>query len=255
MTTRGTAFRDRVRTREPIDGAMIFEFHSSGLPEILRRAGCAFVIYDMEHSAIGFDSLRYQVALCRALGLPALVRVPSSEHTFLSRALDIGATGVMVPMVESAEEARAIASATRYPPVGRRGAAFGFAHDGYVPGPIAEKVADANATTVVIAQIETERAMGDVEAIAAVDGIDALWVGQLDLSNFLGCPGDFAHPAFVAALDRIVAAARANEKGLGYMATTPALAREYRARGFSMIAAGTDQALLIEGLRRVLAGG
>jgi len=156
-------------------------------------------------------------------------------------------------MVGSADEARDIVACTRYPPQGRRGAAFGFAHDEYGGGDVAAKIAAIHARTMVIAQIETDAGLADVEAIAAVPGIDALWVGQFDLTNFMGIPGQFSHPAFEAALDRVVAACAAHGKTAALLATDARWAREYPARGFRMMAYGIDQLLLQDALAAGLA--
>ncbi|MGF1650233.1 MAG: HpcH/HpaI aldolase/citrate lyase family protein [Hyphomicrobiaceae bacterium] len=238
---------------ERVDGAMIFEFFSPGIAQLLVHAGCRFVIYDMEHAGTGLETLKSQFAHARGLPIVPMTRVPRSDYHFIARALDVGAKGIMVPMVESAEQAHAIAEASKYPPVGRRGAAFGFAHDDYLAGSPALKIASANESVTVIAQIETERGLASVEQIAAVAGIDVLWVGHFDLTNFLGIPGQFDHPDYVAALDRVTAAARAHGKGLGFMAADAATAQAYRARGFNMIAAGTDMACLVSGMRAILA--
>ena len=112
-------------------GAMIFEFFAPGIPQICRNAGADFVLYDMEHTGLGFETLKTQFALCRGLAIVPMVRVPRGEYHFIARALDVGAMGVMVPMVGTPEEAAHIVACTRYPPQGRRGAAFGFAHDDY----------------------------------------------------------------------------------------------------------------------------
>ena len=112
-------------------GAMVFEFFSPGIPQICRNAGAQFILYDMEHTGLSFETLKTQFALCRGLDVVPMVRVPRGEYHFIARALDVGAMGVMVPMVGTAEEAAHIVSCTRYPPAGRRGAAFGFAHDDY----------------------------------------------------------------------------------------------------------------------------
>jgi 2-keto-3-deoxy-L-rhamnonate aldolase RhmA len=146
--------------------------------------------------------------------------------------------------VESAEQARSIVQACRYPPVGRRGAAFGFAQDDYLGGDVAEKIRRAHERTLVVAQIETERGLEQVEAIAAVDGIDVLWVGHFDLSNFLGIPARFDDPRFDDAMRRVAKAAKAHGKVAGFMATDTAWIDRVRAMGYTMIAVGTDVGLL-----------
>jgi len=234
-------------------GAMVFEFFAPALPQLCRNAGAEFVLYDMEHTGLGFETLKTQCALCRGLDLVPMARVPRGEYHFLARALDVGALGVMVPMVASAEEAKHIVACTRYPPQGRRGAAFGFAHDDYRDGDVAAKMAALHERTLVIAQIETVEGLANVEAIAAVAGIDALWVGHFDLTNFLGIPGEFEHPKYLAAIERVLAACKASGKAPAFLATDEAWARAYAARGFRLLGYGIDPLLYQEALRRGLA--
>lgn len=236
-------------------GAMVFEFFTPGLPRLMRNAGAEYVMYCMEHTGASYETLKPQFALCRALGVAPLVRVPGTEYDFIARALDIGALGVMVPLVDTAAQAEFIVSCTRYPPAGgRRGAAFGFAHDGFEGGDVVQKMRMIHERTLVIAMIETKQGLENVEAIAAVPGVDVLWLGHFDLSNFLGIPGEFSHPAFQDAIRRIVGAARKHGKAAGYMAASAALGREYLGHGFRMIATGTDQGMLQEATRAMLDG-
>ena len=143
-------------------GAMVFEFFSPGLPQLCRNAGAEFILYDMEHTGLSFETLKVQCALCRGLNLVPMARVPRGEYHFLARALDVGALGVMVPMVATREEAERIVACTRYPPHGRRGAAFGFAHDDYEGGEVAAKISALHERTLVIAQIETSEGLANV---------------------------------------------------------------------------------------------
>ncbi len=250
---RPSAIRQRVLTGDTVSGAMIFEFFAPGMPQVLKAAGCEFALFDMEHSGLGFETLKMLAAGCRGIGIEPLVRVPRSEYHFMARALDVGAHGVMVPMVESAEEARRIAEATHYPPLGRRGAAFGVAQDDYTGGDVKTKLTALNARTLVIAQIESERGLAEVDAIAATPGVDVLWLGHFDLTNFLGIPGEFESPVYLEAVRTIVAAARRNGKGLGFMALDADWARRYRDFGFNMIAAGLDHTLLQTAIRATFA--
>jgi len=234
-------------------GAMVFELMAPALPRLCVNAGADFILYDMEHTGLSFEALKTQFALCRGLPVVPMVRVPRGEYHFIARALDIGALGVMVPMVGSAEEAAHIVDCTRYPPQGRRGAAFGFAHDDYEGGDVETKIAALNARTMAIAQIETREGLENVEAIAAVPGIDALWIGHFDLSNFLGIPGGFHHPKFVAAVDRVLAACARTGKTPAFLAMDDDWSREYAAKGFRLMAYGVDQLLLQRSLRDGLA--
>lgn len=250
---RPSAIRQRVLAGDTVTGAMIFEFFSPGMPQVLKAAGCEFALFDMEHAGLGFETLKMLAAGCRGIGIEPLVRVPRSEYHFMARALDVGAFGVMVPMVESAAEAARIVEATHYPPQGRRGAAFGVAQDDYSGGDVKAKLTALNARTLVIAQIESERGLAAVDAIGATPGIDVLWLGHFDLTNFLGIPGEFESPKYLQAIQAIVAAARRHGKGLGFMAADAGWARRYREFGFNMIAAGLDQTLLQSAIRATLA--
>jgi 2-keto-3-deoxy-L-rhamnonate aldolase RhmA len=235
-------------------GSMIFEFFTPGMPRLLQNAGAEFALYCMEHTGVSYETLKPQFALCRTLGVVPLVRVPGTEYDFIARALDCGALGVMVPLVDTAQQAEFIVSCTRYPPAGgRRGAAFGFAHDDYEGGDVVDKMKMIHTRTLVIAMIETKQGLENVDAIAAVPGVDALWLGHFDLSNFLGIPGQFGSPVFQDAIKHIVGAAKKHGKAAGYMAADAVLGREYLGHGFRMIATGTDQGMLQAAIHASLA--
>jgi len=251
---RANPVKQTLRTGGRACGAMVFEFFSPGIAQICRNARADFVLYDMEHTGIGFETLKTQCALCRGLAVVPMARVPRGEYHFIARALDVGALGVMVPMVGTRAEAEQIVACTRYPPRGRRGAAFGFAHDDYESGEVYSKIAALHERTLVIAQIETLEGLENVEAIAAVEDIDALWVGHFDLTNFLGIAGQFQHPKYLAAIDRVLAACEAHGKAPAFLASDPQWARDYASKGFRLMAYGVDHMLLQEALARGLDG-
>ena len=213
-----TLFKERLHPDTLLAGTLIFEFFTPGIAQLCKSAGADFVLYDMEHSGADFETIKQQCSYCRALEIAPLVRVPVTEYSLITRTLDVGAHGIMLPMVESVEQAAYAVACTRYPPQGRRGAAFGVAHDDYRPGPPVDKIAAATARTCVIALIETPAGVAAVDRIAAVPGIDVIWVGHFDLTNFMGIPGQFEHPDYLAAIDRVLRAARANGKPAGFMA-------------------------------------
>lgn len=249
---RKKSLKDRVMAGDLVRGAMVFESFSPGIGKILDNAGAEFVLFDMEHAGLGFETLKWLNSTCRGLNIAPMCRVPRGEYHFLARALDIGCEGVMIPMVGSRAEAERIAEATHYPPKGRRGAGFGFAHDHYSGGDVMAKIRDLDARNLVIAQIETEHGLENVEEIAAVPGIDVLWVGHFDLTNFMGIPAQFDNPKFDAALRRVAAAARKNGKGLGFMPVNADWSKRLRALGYNMFAAGTDQGILQAGYKAII---
>src|SRR5688500_2256523 len=157
-------------------GTFVFEFNTTGIGRIAAEAGAEFCLFDMEHTGWSIETVRMLLATTRSTAMVPLVRVPATEYHFIARVLDMGAMGVMAPMVESADQARRLVASAKYPPQGRRGAAFSIAHDDYAGGDLVEKVESANRESLLIAQIETAAGVENVEAIAAVEGIDVLWI-------------------------------------------------------------------------------
>jgi 2-keto-3-deoxy-L-rhamnonate aldolase RhmA len=230
-------------------GTFVFEFNTSGIGRLAAGAGAEFAIFDMEHSGWSVEAIRSVIASTRATEMVPFVRVPATEYHFIARVLDVGAMGIMVPMVESAAQAKTIVASANYPPVGRRGAAFGVAHDDYTGGDIVEKMASANREVLLIALIETAAGMRNVNEIAAIEGIDVLWLGHYDLTNSLGIPGQFDHPMFKEAVAEIVTASRRHGKAAGFMASNVTQGTIYLDQGFRMLAYGGDLWLYQTALR------
>lgn len=193
-------------------GTTLMELTSPGIGPLVANAGCDFAIIDMEHSGMTFETAKSMVASISGAGLAALVKPPSKLARDLALACDIGADGVAVPRVRSEADALDILAAIRYPPEGRRGAAFRMAHDGYAPGAVAEKLARANRELLFIALIEDRIGLDNVELIAAVDGVDGLCIGHTDLAVDLGLAGDMANAALDEARARVADACRAAGK-------------------------------------------
>lgn len=234
-------------------GTMVFEFSTTGIARIVAAAGAEFVIFDLEHTGWSIETARLLLATARAAEIVPLVRAPAIQYHLLARPLDVGALGLMVPMVESADQARTIVAAAKYPPEGRRGAAFGLAHDDYTAGDAIAKMASANQETLLIAQIETAAGVEAATEIAATPGIDVLWVGHNDLTNSLGIPGQFEHPRYRDAVERVLAACAAHDKSPGILAGSVAQARDFLRQGFRCVAYGGDLWLYGQALRSGLA--
>jgi 2-keto-3-deoxy-L-rhamnonate aldolase RhmA len=232
-------------------GTMIFECNTPGIARLLDATGIDFAVFDMEHSGIEIGDVRALMSWSRAAAFTPIVRVPSPDYHFLARVHDMGARGVMVPMVGSAAQAEAIVRACKYPPEGARGAAFGVAHDDFRSGSMAVTMESANRENLIIAQIETAQGVEHVGEIAAVPGIDVLWIGHADLSLSLGIPGQFDHPRFVEAVETVTAAAGARKRPLGVMVSDPDGGRFWIERGFRVICYSGDIWLL----QRALAEG
>ena len=243
-------FRDVVAAGKVPVGHMVWEFATRGISRICEGAGVDFIIFDMEHSGFDVDKMADVLAWARGCDFTPFVRVPVCDYQFMARIMDAGAMGVMVGNVKNVEEAQRIVNAVKYAPMGGRGVGLGSAHTDYLAPDPATYFREINQSSVIIAQIESVEGVENAEAIAAVDGVDILWVGHFDLSTSLGIPGQFHNPIFVAALAATVAAARKHGKLLGIQPSTPELLDEWVTAGFNVISWNADSALY----RAALAG-
>lgn len=233
-------------------GTMVCEFLTTNTPRLLGTAGAEWVLYDLEHSGFGIDRLRDLLPATSAAGVVPLVRVPDAVYDSISRALDLGAQGVLVPACESADEARLVVESARFPPEGKRG--FGLLYqDVWEPTGLPDTLAKANDETLLMVQIETVAGLEAVEDIAAVEGIDVLWIGQFDLTASLGIPGQLDTDLFRDAVARILAAARASAKHVGMVCATVDDCRAMLAQGLTIVGYSFDTWLLEGALREGLA--
>jgi len=204
--------KERLALGEIAYGVMCMEFASTGIGRISASAGAHFAVYDMEHTGWSLETIRLLIATSRSVDMLPIVRVPISDYHHIAHVLDVGAGGIVIPLVKNAAHMREAISYAQYPPMGRRGCAFVLSHDDYQPGYIVEKMRSANESLFMIAQIETVEGLENCDEIAGVQGVDAIWVGQFDLSTSMGIPGQFKNPVFLDALRRVQVACKKNNK-------------------------------------------
>lgn len=243
-------FRRHLASRELSVGTFVLEFATDGIVALTEGAGADWVLIDTEHTGWSTDRVRGVLAGARSTQIARFVRVAGHQQHLVSTALDAGAEGIMVPFVDTAEQARAIVSWMKYPPVGVRGSAFTIGHDAYAPGHPRDKGPAANAATVFLPQIESAAGVEQADAIAAVEGVDVMFVGPLDLSTSLGAPGDTRSPAFVAALEKVAAGARSHGKACGLLSTSDALTQVAIDLGYTVIAHSGDLWIYQDGFRQ-----
>ena len=244
--------RNRVTSLDKLRGAMIFEFFSPGIPIILKNAGCEFIIFDMEHGGLSLEQFKVLATISNSNQISPLIRIPEVSYNYVARALDLGASGIMAPMVNTAEEAMKVVKSSKYPPEGIRGAGFGFAHDNYNNQNQLRYMKKANDELINIIQIENKFGLENLESIAAIDGVDCLWVGHFDLTNFLGIPGDFTSSIYLDAIKRVVEAGKINKKSLGIMVNNNDELEMYSELGFNMIAVGTEMNILSRSISQII---
>jgi 2-keto-3-deoxy-L-rhamnonate aldolase RhmA len=243
-----TALRAMMGTKRPKFGTFVIEFDSPGMGQILKAAGCEYALLDMEHSGFGYDQLKRMLRFYQAADLPVIVSTVGGDYDMVARALDMGADGIQPAKVGSAAEARAILDHVRYAPKGARGVAVGITHDRYVPGAPAPKLRAANRDVVFFPKVETPEGVEDIEAIAALDGVDGIWIGHFDLSVAMGIPAKFDHPRFQEAMQRVAAACAQHGKSLGRIYDDTETGLALHDLGFDFLCYSGDAWLVQRGL-------
>jgi 2-dehydro-3-deoxyglucarate aldolase/4-hydroxy-2-oxoheptanedioate aldolase len=233
-------------------GVMVFEMATPGVGRLAAGAGADFVLFDLEHTARSIDRVAPALAAMRADDVTPLVRVPGTVPHLISGALDAGALGVMLPMVEDEAQAAAAVRAATFPPDGARGYGLLF-RDQLHPDGMRATMADADRERLVIAQIETARGVERADAIATTPGVGVLWIGQYDLSASLGIPGAFEDPRMREAEDRVVAVCRAHGLAAGMLGSSDDHVDDLLERGFRCIAVTSDLQLFDAGLSGAIA--
>lgn len=213
-------------------------------------AGYDVVWVDLEHSSMSIDAASQIAATAHDLGLAAWVRVPERDYGVIGRLLDGGATGIIAPKVETADEARRFADACRFPPRGQRSQIALLPQQGFARMPAPELTEQADRAVTLQILLESAAGIANVDAIAAIDGVDILGIGMNDLTADLGCPGNVRHPAARAACERVVAAAAAHGKvAIVGGIPEPAYFMELVGLGFApLIFAGIDTDILAGGI-------
>ena len=245
------SFRRRVLGGETLFG-LFLDLSSPASAELCGQAGYDWLLVDLEHGAGTEADLPSMLMAIESTGAAAMVRTQSGERIRIGRALDQGATGIMIPRMQSAEEVREAVTFLRYPPVGMRGVALRTRGAGL--GSVAHgDIGQINDRIVGIVQIESAGALAEADAIAATDGVDVLFVGPADLTHSLGIPGQFGSSTYRDALQTVAAACRAHGKSPGILVYDTAVVPDLIEMGYRFVGIGADGALVAAGAQAALA--
>lgn len=237
------SLKQRTINKELTVGSWITLAHPA-IAEIMARAGFDWLVVDLEHSVITIREAEELIRVIDLCGVAPLVRLAANDPVQIKRVMDAGAHGVIVPMVNSAEEARRAVEAVRYPPDGRRGVGLARAQ-GY--GANFDQYKEwVNKASIVIVQVEHIKAVENLGAIMSVEGVDGFIVGPYDLSGSLGIPGQFEHPLMIDAMGRIHAFAKTSAKVSGYHVVEPVVEQLHKRvqEGYRFLAFSVDFRIL-----------
>ena len=246
--------RKKLQSKGILWGATLTRVAAPPIVELYGMLGLDFVWIDMEHSDFDFHDLSALALAARSVGLSAVARISNSDPKLILKSLECGADGLIVPDVRSAEEARRIVSAAKFFPEGERGIAGSDVRCRYGLKDLPGYFEEANRETALIVQIEHEDAVPEAENIAAVPGIDALFVGKMDLSQSFGVPGQISHPKVEEAVAKVAAACRQQGKTLGLGAGSVEDARKSLELGARFVVIASEMGLLRARLKELLDG-
>ena len=233
-------FRQQLLAKQTLIGTLV-SIPSAEIVELLSFTGFDWIFLDAEHGAFGPTEI---VALLQAAhDCPCLVRIPGPDEAWIKKILDAGAAGIIVPQISTEQQARDVIQFAKYPPQGKRGVGLGRAHK--YGRDFAAYLQNANQETVIVLQAENQQALDNIDAIAAVDGVDAILIGPYDLSASLGHTGEVAHATVQAAIQKISQVCQSHDTRLGIFGVCAADVAPYKQLGFTLLTVGVDS-LFIE---------
>lgn len=230
-------------------GMMLSEFVDASMALVAQAADCDFVIVDAEHGPFPVEAAAALCVAGKASGLKVLVRVPDAGRSSLTKALDMGASGVVVPMVSSVEIAREVVRNCKYSPLGARGVSTTRAHSNYNPGRLIDYMAEANAQVEVWLQIEDEDGLSATGDIASVPGVSGLLLGPNDLLQDFGAPGAYDHQGLEQAIHDIAGEAKRAEVRAGIASSSAGLLKKAAEADYDLLCIGSDVGMMISGYR------
>lgn len=241
--------KERIHQGEMVLGAFLSEIAAPNLTRLMQAAGLDFVIVDCEHGYFDYSQVAAIAAVGSGVGFPVIVRVPQITRECVQKYLDAGVDGLLVPMLETPEQARQLVRFGKYAPEGARGISTMRPHSNYNPGKLTEYTVKANRRTMFFAQIETHTGVANAAEIAAVPGLDGMFVGPNDLACDLGCTGQFDTPEMEAAITQVIGAGKQSGKPIGIIASNPAFLRHWQQKGMTMFSCDSELGLLKKGIQ------
>jgi len=242
--------KEKLINGQKIYGTMLRILRNTAACYLIKKSGLDFVMYDCEHSNYDMQTLHDMFIIGNTLSYDSFLRVPNLSKDYISRALDQGANGVMVPMLETEDMARELVKYSKFQPIGNRGVATGIAYSNYDSSKkLTDVMEETNNRVVTIAQIETKEAVDNAEVIAATRGIDALLIGPNDLSISLGIPGDVFNKIELEAISHVASACKKHKKAFGLHAGPKML--EMFFDDLTIVMCQTDTELLASGFKNI----
>lgn len=241
--------KERLKSGEKLLGTMVTTIDTPDFMKVLKNCGYDYVLIDCEHGSYSFDAVSRMIGVARPIGLPVLVRIPEIRREHVLKFMEMGASGLLLPNTESAEQAKKLVEYSKYAPMGKRGVSLSRPHADFKKVNGKEYMAQANAETILMCQIESAQGVQNVESIIGVDGIDVAFVGPNDMSQDYGILGEFENPIMISALNRVLEAAKAAGKVAGVHFGKEDPVAKWAKAGYQMNMCNSDIGLLSAGAK------
>jgi 2-keto-3-deoxy-L-rhamnonate aldolase RhmA len=247
------SIKEKLINNELVVGPFISEVRNPNIAYLLAQAGFDFFVLDNEHGTYSYENIANIIAAARGAGIEVIVRIPEIARETILKPLDSGADGLLIPQVNTAEQAIEVVNFSKYPPEGDRGLALRRAHSRYAHVSAADYLKKANEEILIVVQIESKQAVENADKISAVEGVDCVFVGPFDLSVSLGIPGDINHPREVAAIDHVFEACKINNKPTGILMFDQKLLTSWIQKGVRFAAYSSDISMLADSAAKSVA--
>lgn len=245
--------KKKIKAGEEVLGAFLSEIAAPNLLRLMQAAGLDYVIVDCEHGYFDYSQVAALAAVGNGIHFPVIVRVPSVARETIQKYLDAGVDGILVPMLETKEQAELLVQYGKYAPDGKRGISTMRPHSDYNPGKLTEYTEKANKRTMFFAQIETRRGVENIDSITATVGLDGIFIGPNDLACDLGTMGNFATPEMESCIDTVIASAKKAGLACGIITSKTEFIKDCRKKGMNMFSCDSELGLLKKGITEMRA--
>lgn len=244
--------KEKLYKKEVVLGTMLSEVYTPNIARIMKAGGMQFIIVDTEHGYFDYSQTANIVSVCNGFNLPVIIRIPSKEREAITKALDMGADGLLIPMVKCAEEIKQVVKFAKYLPLGLRGISTTRAHTNYDASDLSRYIKEANEKTIIFAQIETKESLSNVEEIASVEGVDALIIGPNDLAMDIGTPGNFETEDMEYSIDTVVAATKKVNKPSGIISSNIAFLHKCQKKGMTIFSCNSEVGMIMKSANQIV---
>ncbi len=239
--------KERLKRGEQVLGTMVTTFHSPDIPKILQVSGFDFFIIDCEHGAFTTREVANIIAVARCIDMPALVRIPGILREYVLKFMEMGASGLLLPNTETAEQAKLLVEYAKYAPLGKRGVSLSRPHTDFKKVNGIEYMEKSNQETILMCQLESRKGVENCEAILGVEGIDVGFIGPNDMTQDMGILNQFEHPEVVNAFERIIKASQEQGKYAGVHFGSLEALKPWLNKGMQINMWNSDNGLLAAG--------